>query len=231
MSDYRYLPVDEVIAEIGIDTDSEDSRDVLVYKEWIFRALRNISYSENQRKTSPLIAVVDFQFPIPCDLAEPIQLNLLTSAGTPLLFHWRNGVGFTGEQTCNITVGEQDGFYVISSNATVVHQAELQYWVMPVDEDGQPLTPEIFLEAVIAFVDWKWFARQRRRKPKEVSYNEIMAYQQKFNLLAQQAHGRAKMPNQMQAERIGRENMSRIPYLGRVPIAFNRRRLGGPFLN
>lgn len=223
---YRFLPIDEVIAEIGIDTDNEDSRDVLVYKQWVFRALRNISYSENQRKTVPLEASGSFSFVVPCDLAEPIQLNLLNN-GSPLLFHWREGVGFVGERSCSITISEQNGFFEVSTNAGGTLTAEIQYWAMPVDEDGMPLTPEIFLEAVIAFCDWKWFARQRRRKPKEVSYNEVMACQQKFNLLATQAHGRAKLPNPMNAARIGRENLSRIPYLGRVPSAFSRRRVGG----
>ncbi len=219
---YRYLSIEEVLSEIRIDADNEDSRDDLVFRQWIFRALRQIGYAKNQRKTSPLIAVEDFSFRVPCDLAEPIQLNLLNSSGGALLFHWSDGKGFTGVHHCHLSVSEREDSEMmdLSTNATGICWAEMDYWAMPVDDNGQPLTAEIFLEAVMAFVEWRWTKRQRKRKPKEVSNADVASAKADWTILSQQAHGRSKMPNQMEAEHISRGNISRIPNMGRRPISF-----------
>jgi hypothetical protein len=69
-------------------------------------------------------------------------------------------------------------------------------------------------------VDWRWFKRQKRRKPKEVSNADVAAAEKSWLMLKTQAHGQSKMPNQMAAEHIARGNISRIPNMGRRPISF-----------
>jgi hypothetical protein len=221
---YRLLPIEEVLAEIRFDSDNEDGRDNLVFRQWVFRALRNIGYAKNQRKMSELIPVEDFGFPAPCDMAEPLQVNLLDAVGCSLLFNYAGGGEFTGMPGCQITLNEQEesGTFALSSNAGEIAFAEIDYWAMPVDSSGMPLTPEIFLEAVLAFVEWRWTKRQKKRKPKEISNADVATAKADWIVLAQQAHGRSKLPPQMEAERLSRGNISRIPNMGRRPINFRR---------
>lgn len=227
----QFYTVEQVVSSCYLYLDSEDSRDELVFREWIYDALREIGPPQTGPK-KVCLEVKDFCIEKPQDLAALQDMNLLDSSNGIFFFEFRgNGIlnselrqntdgSISADRlstlggTYSIVVSEQERTYELSSNATGVFKAELLYYPLPINEDGDMIIPEDHKLACISYVEWNYLKRERnrsRRRGNLVPQSEVSeAYSRWINKQIQ-VKGRNKMPNTVEFGTIARKWVSMIP--------------------
>lgn len=231
-SNFQFYTVDEIISAIYTRIDHIDDRDELVYRDWIYDAEREIG-APNLYIKKKKVPVTDFMFEKPCDLAHLVDLNLLGSGGQVYNYEF-DGSNFLDSEVAldntdttydlglnrshPIRVAEQEHCFVIGSNANGVVEAEMSYYAFPIKEDDDGtysiLIPETHKLAVISYVEFQHFKRERNRTRKQgnlVPMSEVTYYEDKWIREMQKSKGRNKMPNLPELDTIAFKWMTMIP--------------------
>jgi hypothetical protein len=208
-----FITADEAVSQAMLSLGSEDTRDRLIFKEWIYRAERQIGYNALSLKTA-CVDVNDFTFDKPCDMAQVIDIELYDSSGTLSTAYEFRGSGFFPSENSlsrNVVMKESDFEFVISSNATNVSRAEIKYYAFPIDEDKNILIPEIHLEAVIAFCEFMYIKRERNLHRDEIPMSEVQYNEDRWHRMKADAKGKTKMPSILNAKDIMKRWMTLVP--------------------
>ena len=227
----QMISMDEIIAESFQRLDIEDSRDELIFRNWIYRALRWVAPCSYSIKTE-CIKVCDLSIKKPCDYWFGIDMNLIGGGGSVLYYQYAengfmeseinsSGVGATvGENsavygTQSIQLGEDHFCFNLSSNASFanVEKAELKYFALPKDENGDPLIREDIVEAIHAYIQWQYAERGRNRSrgTRKFPWSEVEGLRQRFHNYKGMVQGNIKMPSPQAAEVMLRKWVTLIP--------------------
>ena len=225
------ITMEELIAESFARLDLEDSRDELIFRNWIYRALRWIGQSMTDIKTE-CIPVCDLSIKKPCDYWSGIDMNLLgpnnqiyhyqfTENGFLQSEEGRNGQGdFLGTNSSlsgarTIHVGEDSFCFNLSSTAekTGICKAELKYFALQKDENGDPLIKEDIVEAIHAYIEWQYFkrGRNRTRGTRKFPHSEVESARITWQNYKAMVQGNLKMPSPQAAEVMLRKWVTGIP--------------------
>lgn len=225
------ITMDEIIAEAFVRLDIEDSRDEMIFRNWIYRALRWIGPSSFSIKTE-CIEVCDLSIKKPSDYWYGIDLNLLGAHNEVYYYQYKeNGFmqseevaygqgdyigqdsSLTGERT--IHLGEDNFCFNLSNNASeaAVVKAELKYFALPKDDKGDPLISEEIVEAIHAYLIWMYYerGRNRTRGTRRFPHSEVEAARQRFHNYKGMVQGNIKMPSPLAAEVMLRKWVTLIP--------------------
>lgn len=212
---YPTITLSEVIASVFTRLDIEDSRDELVFQDWAWDAIREIGPTRVDRKTTCL-DVTDLCIQKPHDFLYAIDLNLLDETGGIHYYQFAESGFSNSEQQFNrardflstsvnthgsssIKVAEQKHHFELSSNASKspISQAELNYYHYPIDEDGDILVEEKLKEAIIAFIEYMYIKRERRRKvgTRDIPLAEVQDSRIEWKKKRAEVRGDIKMPD------------------------------------
>ena len=212
--------MDELIAEAYARLDLEDSRDELIFRNWIYRALKWIGPSSPQIKPVCL-EICDLSIKKPHDYWSAIDMNLLDSQGRIYYFQYTNNgfmrseegknangqflgtdASLTGART--ILVGEDYHCFNISDTGSEapLAKAELKYYAMPKDKNGDPLIAEDSVEAVLAYVEWQYLkrGRNRTRGTRKFPHSEVETARMTWMNYKGMVQGNRKLPHPLAAE-------------------------------
>lgn len=209
--------IEEVVAELFSRLDITDTRDEAIFYNWVYSGIRELG-SNSLDITHKCVEVIDYCISKPCDYGGLVDLGLLKN-GNSVSFVFTN-TGLNSDRgdledrfdsnVRSIYVNEVDDRFNLSSNSTVDH-AEISYYSLPINEEGLPVVREIVKEAVIAFCEYMWVKRERRRNPKRIPMSDVDYYNNEWKLARGTAKGRQKMVNPVQAETILKNWMTVLP--------------------
>jgi len=220
MANINTITVDELIAEAYSRTDSEDSRDEIIFRNWIYRSLKWIGPASSDIKTAT-IPVEDLSIRKPCDYWFPVEMQLLSNQGGVFYFQYSNNSFIPSESLSRnnidcqrkIVIGEDNDFFHINSNGASIAKCELNYYALPIDDNGDPLISEESIEAVLAYINWNWLKRQRNRYRGRSMFpmSEIESAKMEWIAFKGMVQGNRKMPSPLQAETVMRKWVSALP--------------------
>lgn len=166
----QYLDISEYITELQDDLGMQPGKNSVRIARWIFDALREIQmhYHHHLERTSRVL-LEGSNVAKPRDLLIVRHVYLVNDAGKceePLMDEsiecCRRSVS-TVPKMNNITVNDQAGRYVFSSNVTETDftHALIVYLSAPLDEQGMPMVWAFAKEGVSAYVQLRHLKRKR----------------------------------------------------------------------
>ena len=224
----QMITMDEIISESFVRLDIEDTRDELVFRNWIYRALRWIGPSSFSIKTK-CIDICDLSIKKPCDYWYGIDMNLMDEfngiyyyqyAESGFLQSEGNAGGLTSEDSISgssraIQVGEDNYCFNLSNTAsgTGVCKAELKYFAMDKDDKGDPLIMEDIVEAIHAYLNWMYLerGRNRTRGTRKFPHSEVESARIRWQNYKGMVQGNIKMPSPQAAEVMLRKWVTLLP--------------------
>lgn len=231
MASNSYLTIEEVVTSAFLALDIQDSRDEWVFQEWAWDALRTLGPSRVDKKTA-CIDVCDLIIEKPCGYISALNLNILDANGKPFYYQFSetgvlNSDGTSLSSTISLTDGVYDehrnffhikieegkNCFYLSSNAdnAGITKAELSYYAFPINEDGKMEINEEFKNAIVAYIEFMYTKRQRKRSKREVAISEIQYLEDRWMRLCISAKGNMRMPDPMAARSITARWMTLIP--------------------
>lgn len=217
---YPLIPISELINSVFLRLDTVDTRDEYVFEEWAWDAIREIGPSRVDVKTEK-IPLEGLCFDKPCDYLYGLTMNLIDCTGGVYYFQFtENGINESDINPCGgkggaIRVSEGKETFNISSNVKTVgvSHMELSYYSYPLSPDGSLMIEEKMKEPVIAFIEFMYIKRERRRKmgKRDVPLAEIQYLEDVWRRKLRAIRGDIKMPDPIAARTIFRKWASAIP--------------------
>jgi len=192
----KIVDYDEVIAEavsvLGYGEDEEVAKNFA--RQWAWRALQSLGTTDDTIQVCEITAK-NFLLKKPGNLKELVEIALFDSNGCyiPHIFHNGNkriypdidqyyytvtlSDGTTTTYYFPIDLSENDNSYVIGTNGDMVTTALIRYYPYPLDASGTPTVREDEVEAIIAYVRWRWSMR-RNENQSEIQSNKMLWYEQ-----------------------------------------------------
>lgn len=213
----KYLPIEEVVSNAMLSLGCEDSRDKIIFRQWAYIAMRQIGCSYLDIEIA-CPEVCDLSFRKPTNLISTIEVSLADVSGRSINYKYIHNRGLLPmDEATSLSLGygmimlsEDDDFYHLSSNATCITAAEIKYYSLPVDENGDPKVPERDLLTVMSFIEFMYIKRKRIMSPNLVSGGDLTLFRDLWQRELMKAKGRNKMPSIHQAREIARGWMSMI---------------------
>lgn len=194
-----------------IAIDTEDSRDMLLFKKWAYDALRQIGPSNLDIRESRE-KVCDFAFKKPCGIVSPINIFLGDENCYMHFYEYNPHVQyFKCETNNNIVISESFDEFLLSTNATNVHFAKIKYFSIPTTAEGEILINEDYLPAIVAYIEYMNIKREKNRDPRNMSSGDVMMYKTMWINELGRVKGNIKMPSILNAHTIMRRWMTMIP--------------------
>lgn len=229
MASSNLLTIDEVITAAFLALDLQDSRDEFVFREWAWDALRVLGPSRVSKK-SECIDVCEFEIPKPCGYISTLNLNLLDKDGRAFAYQFSetgvlnsdarstpSGISITDGSYSEagfhyVKVEEQHKCFALSSNAALmgIVSAELSYYAYPFDENGDLMIEEEFKNAIVAYIEFMYTKRHKKRDNK-LGLSNVQYFEDRWNRLCASAKANSRMPDPMAARSIGARWMTLIP--------------------
>jgi hypothetical protein len=210
------ISMEELIASIYTRLDSIDTRDEMVFRDWIWDAIKEIGVGSLDVVTECL-PVENLRICKPCYFGSVLEMNLLDATNGTVYFQF-TGTGAKESEALNYTlVSETDDAFHLSSagSACVVTSAEVSFYRLPIDENENPLVREDDKLAIICYVEYQFWKRERNRKRgkarSEMPMSEIDFYNRQWVIELGKVKGRKKMVSPLHAETIMRKWMTLIP--------------------
>lgn len=170
--DYRFATLDEATALAMTYTPSASTEDRLLFRTWVWEALKQIGPTSHWVKVAELVPK-NGSFKKPDDMASAISIGLY--AGTEeVKYNYEPEAGgrvhvdrfqIHDNLVDNQVVGRVDltddaYYYHLGDNGSMVTKMMIRYYALPVDRNGELLIPEDNLFAVAMFCKWSWTMRK-----------------------------------------------------------------------
>lgn len=204
------IKINTLIAEVSIELGLPDESNKPIMLSWSKEAMRAIGGSGSKlfTKQTDWIPINDLQFHKPKDLLIVLSIEIKgDGAGCikPFMDSDTESCGCCEncKCQCEVTVGENNTHYYLSSNGKKYTLAQIKYFGSAVDECGLPLIDEKAGRAVKQYLIWKTKSMQRNRMRDSIPQSEIESERQLWAKLADQAYGNIMMPNKLELEKIG----------------------------
>lgn len=193
-----YKTLDEVAAEAMEVAGISDSRDIPIIKHWIHRAVLEIGVFSTDI-AHDLVPVIGFEIKKPCGFLSLIDIDVYDNNGALLrTFYSRDGLSSEdAPNTDSIVIAEGSHSFLLSTDATEASKAEVKYYRIPTDEDGDILVLDGLVDACISYIEYMYTRRftGRSRKPNP---SLLMGYDAIWQKKKIQAASRHKMPSEKQ---------------------------------
>ncbi|HYG02051.1 MAG TPA: hypothetical protein VD927_06365 [Chryseosolibacter sp.] len=182
---------EEVIAEavstLGYLEDEEIAKNFA--RQWVYGAKKKLATSDQSIKVCEVPAKA-LLIKKPTDMKQLIEIALFDSASNfiPHAFHTGNSRIYpnvdqysyttaqgTDEETTYylpVDLSETDTSFTLGTNATEVSYALIRYYPLPIDKDNIPVVYDHEVDAVCAYVRWKWSQRKNQNQS-EIRQNKL----------------------------------------------------------
>ncbi len=193
-----YKTLDEVAAEAMEIAGISDSRDIPIIKHWIHRAVLDVGVF-NTDIAHDLVPVIGFEIKKPCGFVSLIEIDVYDVNGG-LLHTYFNRDGLSSEdapRTSSICIAEGPTALLLSTDALDASKAEIKYYRIPTDEDGDIMILDGLVDAVISYIEYMYVRRNTGRS-RQFNPNMINSYEAIWQRKKQQARSRNKMPSEKQ---------------------------------
>lgn len=190
--------LDEVAAEAMEVAGISDSRDIPIIKHWIHRAVLDIGVFSTDI-AHDLIPVIGFEIKKPCGFVSLIEVDVYDNNGA-LLPTFYNRDGFNSEDglsTSTIVIAEGPFSLLLSTDAVDAAKAELKYYRVPTDENGDILVLDGLVDACISYIEYM-YARRDTGKSRKYNPGLLVGYDTLWQRKKVQARSRHKMPSEKQ---------------------------------
>jgi hypothetical protein len=213
----KFVPLNQVTAEAASIIKGSTEKDRLLFKQWVYRGLREIGPGKQNIDVCTLYPV-DLSFKKPEDCASIIDVALFSSTGEELKYTYRFGKSrihrsrnsYINDGVYSLSVDalvdvSEDDFYIhMGSNGNTVDKAVVRYFKFPIDEEGMPKIPEDQVFALMLFIRYMWAMRDNdNRSEIEQNYNMWLRERDR-------AKSRNKMPSMLEGKQIAKNWMSLI---------------------
>jgi hypothetical protein len=219
----KLVTLDEVLAESSsIIKDASDQEKVFM-RQWIYRAQREIGFSNFDIKVSAPITLTDYSAAKPADFVKGIDVALFTSDGSEIAIKYKgwgkNAVGPpTGDARIHedlrvlvkqITVSEDIDYYHTEpfdeGTANTAYMV-LKYYSLPLDGGvpAMPLIPDTNVVAIMMYIKWMWALRQNR------SLGEINLAREAWLRERARAEAKHRTPSVLEGKEIAKKINSMI---------------------
>lgn len=199
-----------LIAEVMIELGLPDESMKPIMLTWAKEAMRAISGSGSKlfAKESDWLPISDLQFHKPKDLLTVLSIQIKGEGGGCVKPSMDSNTDSCGccencSSTCEVTVGENNTHFYLSSNGKQYTLAKIKYFGSAVDDCGLPLIDEKAGRAVKQYIVWKTKSTQRNKMKDSIPMSEIDYEYRLWSKLADQAYGNIMMPNKLELEKIG----------------------------
>lgn len=213
----RFVPLDQVTAEAMTVIGDADNKDRLIFRQWVYRALREIGVGKQNVEVCNLYPK-DLSMQKPDDCTSIIDIALFDVNNNEMLYKYHSGASrihqnrntYAADGTYSPSVGSiidlsEDDYYIhLGSNASEVAYAKIRYFKFPVDEDGLPKIPEDQVFAITMFIRYMWSMRKNDNRS-EIDQNRYTWLSEKAA-----AKARSKMPSMLEGKQIAKTWMSMI---------------------
>jgi hypothetical protein len=204
-----YYTVDEVAANAATIIRGSTREDRHIYRQWVWNGERELGYSEMQ-VGSDCILVEDLAARKPDNYRKLKDIALLDCNGNEYRakmrgYFQRNHEDLLATEIRSIDIYENDNYFVLGSNGSIITHVKIDYYGMPLDADGNPKIPEHHMLPLMFFVKFM-DALVRGENQSEISEAE-----RRWKMEAAKCRGKNKMPSQPQAREIMEQWMTMIP--------------------
>lgn len=219
----RLVNVDQFINELSIDLGFDVPKLKPVIKRWVYEAVSNmgIAYLNLKSKKYTNLSYslekpddfikADHIFYVASDggCVEPFTSPSICCASTDIWNMVKNGYYALGKGSNKWTIDETLTHFVLDPDAsTEFSQVLLLYWAAPIDDEGNPMVPEIAKAAVFAHCKWKYLIRERGRVMtaagrNPIALSEIDWWHKKYEAEYRNVIGRMNSVNPRQLKEIG----------------------------
>lgn len=203
-----YYTVDEVAANASTIIKGSRREDRHLYRQWVWNGEKELGYSEMQ-VGNDCIPVENLCARKPDNYRKLKDIALLDCDGREYMvkmrgYFKRNHEDQLEGQTRSVDVYEDDNFFYLGSNGDIITHVKIDYYGLPLDDDGNPKIPEHHLMPLMMYV--KFMDNLRNSQ----SQSQIIESERMWKQEAARCRGRNKMPSQPQAKAIMKEWMSMI---------------------
>lgn len=207
-SNSNLIDTASVIAEAMEVLACENDRDELIFRNWIYRAVRELG-SNRLTVKKVYIPVEDLSIQKPCDYMSLVDLDLYDHTDALVKYNMHSAKQHDANdnyQTNLIKVSESDYCFDLSSLATDVCKAEMSYCALGIDDNGELILRENEVPALLAYIEYNYYKRARNsgRNGREYPHSEVQAALNRWEGLRDYTKAAAKIPTSVEAERIGR---------------------------
>lgn len=178
----RLITLDEVLAEAASIIKDASEQEKAFMRQWIYRAQREIGFSNVDIKISEPLTLTDFSVKKPNDFLKTIDLALYTSDGREIRTSWK---GWGKDKASlpegsdarihedlrievqRIQVSEDLDYFHTESFAEGTDDTSyliVKYYALPIDSQELPLIPESNTLAIMMYIKWMWEIRQNRNQ-------------------------------------------------------------------
>lgn len=213
------VSVDQVIATANSIIEGADQIDRAYFKEWIYLGLGELGPNTAWIGNCTLYPN-NLELKKPTDMYAPIDIGLFDSYGRELHYTYR-GLGqrvnlsgnnnldtgvYAPEFGAPVDLSEDQYYFYLGSNSTLVSYALIRYLKYPVDETGNLLIPESDVLVLAYFVKYMWYCRKDDKQG-------MGQWNAKWIAARNEARANHKVPSELQGTQIARTWNSMIQKL------------------
>lgn len=219
----RYISLSQVAANAAIALGLEQMEYSGIFYEWAYQATRSIGVTEANLLTST-ITITDGMADAPSGMVKPNNIAIKKNASGEVAYpffdsnYWKDVPNVDQVNNNQYVVNFQDDKFVFSSDVANdgFDRLVLEYWSVPVDDNGAPLIPEYYDRAVIAYIEYMYVKRLRNRNRNEVPMSEIQILDAKWKELKLDAVVTRNTPSKPEIEGAIAEWMTMLPNFSRL---------------
>lgn len=203
-----YETIDEVVAFAASRIDGVTREDRLIFRTWVWQAEKKLGFSQMQMSSAE-IEVNNLAARKPDEYRKLVDMALFDADGKE---YWHKYRGYSPRNHEDLLEGyerkvdvyEDDNFFFLGSNGSNITTIKIDYYGLPLDEDGMPKIPEHHVFPISQFIKYLYLDRKGENQ------SAIQAALNEWKLLAAGARGQNKMPSPEAGREIAKEWMSMI---------------------
>jgi hypothetical protein len=201
----KYITGDAVVSLAAANLGVTNPPNQQTWKQWAYDAQRHIGFNQLYQMEKEVL-IEDLRIPIPTNMAEPISIRITCNVQNPNGYPQcvypslqesrfscvcceANRYGYA-----QITMTEQDGYWILSSNALYYEKAEILYWSFPII-DGELLFPEYNSRALAAYVEYMHIKQGSNLRDDNMMEGKVNRAYQNWIVLKRDAIGHELTPS------------------------------------
>lgn len=202
--DYRFSTLDEATALAMTYTPSATTEDRLMFRTWVWEAVKQIGPTLHWIKTANLVPK-NGSFEKPKDLASTISIALY-AGDTEVSYNYEPAGGrihtnrydihenlVSTELVGRVDLSDDAYYFHLGDNGDMVTKMKIRYYALPLDRNGELLIPEDNLFATSMFCKWSWSMRKGDNQSEQMNARDTW-YRELSSI-----KGRNKMPSRLRA--------------------------------
>lgn len=208
----KYIDVDEVVANAATMVPDVSDELALMMRQWVWMAMRDIGPNYNDVTTTE-IEITGGSAAKPVDMiGNFIDLGVYSAEGYEIPYKYNfDGSSIHQDDVIKtrIDIYEDEGFVHFSDFPVTPDFIKVKYYRMPLDDCGLPKVPESHLNAVSAYLMYRYHVRDAK------NYAMIGMTRDEWQNERAKVRGRNKSVAGIRAKQIEKEWLTHIPKMNR----------------